>query len=152
MARRKRLAMTTLGGLLMAGTVVGASRPAAAANFTDTSSEQITFVSGGTTVTCDVLNETSHNTDSAEQPYVSVATAVSGDNSACSEPISVTIYVEYKDKSGVQRNATFSAARSAGSVTISGTYSPITTSVTGMWFCESDQGTTCSATAAAAPK
>ncbi len=106
----------------------------------------------GATVTCTVFNSTTHNTDNPNQPYTAVTSGESGMSSDCFSSVLVTMTLKYKDKSGVQRTASFSTF-GTGSSQVAGTYPAISTSVTANYLnCDPSRSATCEITAFANPK
>ena len=61
------------------------------------------------TVTCTVINDTTYNTDNANQPFVTTASRETGQSSACFDFVVFDIAISYKDKSGVRRTASFNS-------------------------------------------
>ena len=144
--------MTTLGGGLVAGLLAVQASPAVATS-SASSSQALTFVTdGGATVTCTVRNDTTYNTDNANQPFVTTASGESGQSSACFDFVLFDIAISYKDKSGVRRTASFSSF-DTGFAKVEGTYSPVTTTVTATYFdCDETQSAACTASARTSPK
>jgi len=148
--------MLAAGATLAFAPLVAAAGRAEAARYEADSTHSITFVDiSGQTATCTLTNFTTHNTDNADQPKVTVEIGLDGSGTgrgSCFADVYLTTKVSYKDKSGVLRTATFSAF-GPGSTTVEGTYSPITATVTAIYFnCNADVSATCNSAAQSAPK
>ena len=58
--------------------------PATAAQSTVHSQAALTFIDiNGATVTCTIYNDSTHNTDNPNQPYVTVGSGESGSSNSC---------------------------------------------------------------------
>ena len=127
--------------------------PAGAASNHVDAQASLTFVTtSGATVTCTVLNSTTHNTDNPNQPYTATGSGESGCASECFDFVLLSTTITYKDKSGALQTASYDAF-ATGSSKVTGTYSAITTSVTADYFdCDASRSATCLSTAIAHPK
>jgi hypothetical protein len=149
----RRAATMALGGLFAAGPLAVQGGPAGAASSQINSQQSLTFVtSGGGVATCTVFNSTTHNTDAANQPFVTTVSGLGGADGSCFDFVLLSIKITYKDKSGVRRSSTYDAF-ATGTAKVEGTYSPITTTVTADYFdCDPSRSATCTVTAQASPK
>lgn len=147
--RKTRLAAS--GVLLAAVPVAMMQQPAAAAETTDFTFASVTFIPvGGGAATCRIDNNSTHNTDDPNQPYVEVQVVLEG-GGPCISNVGTTITISYKDKGGVRRTAS-SGQLNGGTLKVEGAYSSITTTAHAQYFSCSSSSASCEATAVAHPK
>ena len=150
---KRRAAMLAAGvGLALAPLALHAA-PAGAATFTANSEGALTFIDVfGSTVTCQIYNRTTHNTDNPNQVYTYIDAGWGGDSSSCFDYVAVRLEVSYKDKDGIRRN-TVSVNSQPGTLRVEGTYSSITTTVRADFSqCDSVRSASCTTSAVSNPK